>query len=65
LIQLRLKHIAFLDGNYVKTITSDTGLYASISQAEGDVVLTVINLKSEDIVDPKFTLAAAGLDGKV
>ncbi len=64
LIQLRLKHVAFLDGTYTKVIASNTALYAAISQSGEDVLLTVINLKDEEIVNPKLTFVGGKLDGK-
>jgi glycosidase len=63
LIQIRLQHKAFMDGDYIKVTTSAPALYASLSRADGDILLTLVNLKDAEVQTPKLTFFGADLDG--
>jgi len=63
LIQLRLKHSAFLDGEYIIVTSSSPAIYAAISQSGDDILLTVINLKDQSVTAPTYKVVGGNLEG--
>ncbi|MEA5078707.1 MAG: alpha-amylase family glycosyl hydrolase [Anaerolineaceae bacterium] len=63
LIQIRLQHTAFMDGEYIKVTTSAPALYASLSRSQDELMLTVINLKGAEIAAPRLTFFGTDLEG--
>lgn len=63
LIQLRTRHPALITGDYIQVKTSDPALYAAIRKTQDEIILTIVNLKGNEISAPTFTLTDTDLAG--